>query len=62
MSKHGAEIVFVRTLKGQFFYDLVMSEKTEKWLARKWQISVGEVRKLRSMGREIMDTERKRAR
>lgn len=45
---------FKRTESGQFFYDLVMSDKSLKYLARKWRRSIRELRGLRAVGRSAM--------
>ena len=40
-------IVYGRTPMGQLLYDLAFVSLTDKWIARKHKISVGEVRHLR---------------
>jgi hypothetical protein len=52
--KRGGEIEFCRTEFGQFFYDLVLSKKSEKYLARKWRKPIKEIRVLRRVGRKAL--------
>lgn len=41
------ERVYGRTAVGQLLYDLAFVDRTDKWLARKHQVSVAEIRNLR---------------
>lgn len=54
MEVRNGKTYFVRTEQGQFFYDLVMSAKSLKWLARKWKRPIGELRALRGLGKAAM--------
>lgn len=42
-----AEIAYGKTAVGQLLYDLSFRDLTDKWIARKNQITIGEVRNLR---------------
>lgn len=41
------EVTYVKTAVGQLLYDLAFVERTDKYLARKHQVSIGEIRNLR---------------
>jgi len=45
---------FVRTDTGEFFHDVVLTKKTLKWLAAKWEVPIAKLRNLRKVGREQM--------
>lgn len=48
------ETVFVRTDAGQQFYDIVISDKSPHWLAKKWGVTAAEIRHYRLHGRKAM--------
>jgi isopentenyl diphosphate isomerase/L-lactate dehydrogenase-like FMN-dependent dehydrogenase len=54
MRKRKGVTEFARTDIGEFFYDVVLSKKTLKWLARKWELPLPRLRNLRKVGRERM--------
>lgn len=54
MRKRNGGTEFARTDIGQFFYDVVLSKKSLKWLARKWELPIAELRNLRKIGKERM--------
>jgi hypothetical protein len=54
MEVRNGKTYFVKTETGQFFYDLVMSNKSLKHLARKWKRPIDELRSLRAVGRKAM--------
>lgn len=41
------EVTYGRTPEGQLLYDLAFVKRTDKWLARKHQIPIAEIRNLR---------------
>jgi hypothetical protein len=43
----GEEVTYGKTAVGQLLYDLAFVKRTDKWLARKHQISIAEIRNLR---------------
>lgn len=49
MSKDAAdtEVTYGRTPVGQLLYDLAFVDRTDKWLARKHQVPIAEIRNLR---------------
>jgi len=55
-----AEVLFGRTAKGQMLYDFGFSKLTEKWLARKYRMSIAEVRKLKATARAALNPKRKK--
>jgi hypothetical protein len=42
------QVAYARTQWGQLLYDLAFVDLTDKWVARKHRISIGEIRKIRS--------------
>jgi hypothetical protein len=54
MRKRNGRTEFARTDIGEFFYDVVLSKKTLKWLARKWELPLSRLRNLRKVGKERM--------
>jgi hypothetical protein len=41
------EIAYGKTPQGQLLYDLAFVDRTDKWLARKHQVPIAEIRNLR---------------
>lgn len=48
------ETVYVRTTDGQIFFDIVISDKSPTYLARKWKVCAAEIRHYRLHGRKAM--------
>jgi hypothetical protein len=42
-----SDVVYAKTAVGQFLYDIAFASLTDKWIARKHSISIGEVRNVR---------------
>ncbi len=42
-----SEVAYTRTPAGQFLYDIAFRDLTDKWIARKHQVSIQEVRNVR---------------
>lgn len=55
-----SEVVYGRTREGQLLYDLAFAKLTDKWLARKWQKPIAEIRSLRETARTAIGFKPKR--
>jgi hypothetical protein len=51
------EVAYGKTAVGQLLYDLAFVDRTDKWLARKHSVTIGEIRNLRKS--PILDKLRK---
>lgn len=52
--------VYGRTSEGQMLYDFGFSDLTEKWLARKYNMRLAEVRSLKKSTRDALNHKRKK--